>query len=275
MADLPVDMPDSLQDLCILYCIGNLPVLVNSLSRLDNVEDGMSMSQNLGNQLLQYFLKFGIYSENNEGFVDQLLQSVTLCSDLVLKRSRLLTEDSIVQLSNKKLKSIELTYYNDDHASLLYAKKRLVMNSSEHLTKLCLYCRSSEVFFPSSGNPYLTDDENLEDFSEQKLKHLKSFTFQHMDTYSSGPQNRNSYLTTIREECRKILKDNTNLLSLNLLFLVSHPAKWFFCLSKVSTLRNLQYLTLSCSKLGHPFETDPGAIRNDFFTTLPLLKNLR
>lgn len=304
---LPADMPDSLQDLCVFYCINNLQVLVSSLSRLSSAGEGVSLSQTLGNLMLQYYTKFGIHSEDTQEFINQLLQNDQLCSELVVKRSGLLTEDNLTELSNNKLKCIELTYLDDD-MSLLAAKKRLVMNSSEHLTKVCLCCRASQPLFPTQpvlvededfddwfvsedigdtvsntkfymqGPPTLTvksDDAKVEPQNERTLRHLKSFQFQHVGSYEAGTYKRNSCIEVVQKQCEEILKYNTDLQRLSLSFLFSHPVKWIFSLPEMSSLKNLQYLTLSCITLGSGSDTEVHPSKDDFFTNLPLLKHLR
>jgi len=285
----PVDTPDSLQDMCIMYCVNNLPVLVSSMKILRSVEDAVSMSQMLGNHLLQYYTKFGINSSENQEFVNQLLQNEQLCNEVVIRRDGVLTADNIIDLSNNRIKSVEMTFFDSDICDgLLHAKRQLLVNNAKHITKICLYQRSISYLQYICG---LTEDEDSEGSKlvegvqhsvpnnaflksamtstiKQQFTNLKSFSYYNLRTPGNNPASHETH------SLEPFLK-NTGLQSISLLVEAPHPTKWFFNQPERFLWPNLQSLTLTCYSPIDGYLAAEQSVGGDFFKNLPTLKQLR
>lgn len=308
-------VPDSLQNLCIFYCMNNLNVIVASLNRLALTEErSATLSQLLGNQMLEYFMRCGIPSKDQQPFLDQLLQNDQLCNELILRRSGLLTYENICELSNNHLKCIELTCSLADNDK---SKCMLVQKNKEHLTKLSISQRGGEELAiallsellgqdttsDTNGSQHTDNSENKHsDFVantkfvsfggctvvpmetrpsqsepeiKQKAKKLKSFMFQQVLSDRSFGRNSPSYESaTIYSLLLEILKQNQEIVSFSMFSVISHPAQWLLSQREIHSLQNLQSLTLSFVNR-YCQEVVRTEGNLDFFTSLPSLRCLR
>lgn len=142
------DCPDSLQDLCIFYCMNNLDVLVESLNNIQvaNHDTSAMFSMLLGNKMLDYFLHCCLPSDDKEKYVDQLLQNDQLCNELCITRRDMLNAGNLQELANNSIRKLQLSVFDEDcNAGAEEAYKLLFVNCLAHLTSVSLYQKCEEV----------------------------------------------------------------------------------------------------------------------------------
>ncbi|KAL4236756.1 Protein zer-1 [Mactra antiquata] len=348
------DCPESLQDLCICYCMNNLDVLTASMERFfaENEDVSASFSFLFGNRMLDYYSSSIIPTPENQIYVNQLLQNSQLCSQLSLKRRNMYTIENLEELSNNKLRSLDVycSEYADarerETVGLIVEKNignltsvRIAQDWEDGLTTGLLNVLagidydtdSSQInlmkvsqgdmegaadlmakgFDAVSDEKVKKWDDSLEDeagsgdmpsntkyqpfkveameydvesasgSSEQHLSvapNLKFLSYEQVSTPFAPNFEPASSFGWFYLLFSRIFEINHNIHSFSLMSIISHPIGWFLSMPHLSTLQNLQSLTLS-------FEHIPmfAAVSNEleipyvenFFENLPALKSLR
>ncbi|XP_045214515.2 protein zer-1 homolog [Mercenaria mercenaria] len=165
------DCPDSLQDLCIFYCMNNLDILVASLNNISESKDDISstFSLLLGNRLLEYYLCSCLPSEDKEQFVDQLMQNSQLCNEVNISRREVFNPDNVQELANNAIRRLQVTVFDEDSTTgTLEAYRDLLENNLSRLTSLGLYQKCGEESMTGllnllCGRDY---DDDVDDFSD-------------------------------------------------------------------------------------------------------------
>lgn len=176
------DCPDSLQDLCMFYCMNNLDILVKSLYCISDVNDDISstFSMLLGNKMLEYFLRYCLPSEDKEEYVDQLMQTSQLCNELCITRKGMLNAGNVQELANNSIKKLQLTVFDDDIDKGIEKAYRHLVENSPNLTNVSIYQKCEEFLLSDILN-LLCGKEN-----EAEMDEFSSNEDETADTKAAG-----------------------------------------------------------------------------------------
>lgn len=176
------DCPDSLQDLCMFYCMNNLDILVKSLYSISDVNDDISSSFSmlLGNKMLEYFLRYCLPSEDKEEHVDQLMQTSQLCNELCITRRDMLNAGNVQELANNSIKKLQLTVFDDDFDKGIETAYRHLIKNSPNLSNVSIYQKCEEFLLSDILN-LLCGKEN-----EAEVKEFSSEEDETVDSKAAG-----------------------------------------------------------------------------------------
>ena len=184
----PVNSPDTLQDLCIFFCVEHLECLTPGHSGVsgscvsysgegDTVTHEHDLPTALCDKLLVRYIKTCLPDQKSGQKYDALqplLRRKNVCSKLSLLRREILTENDICDISNSSITRVNLFCCNE-----LITRNMLVSNPQ--LTSLCLVAIDVNSWCPQVS----------------KLKHLTSLTLSSCSQKTSAPVPFSQHLTQL------------------------------------------------------------------------------
>ena len=136
---------DSLQDICIFYCVNHLDTLASLLecSKQSSDEATASFSMLLGNRILEYYFKSHIAEDALQGCVDAVISNPQFCNSIFVNRKNMLTCENVSNLAQNAIKELEFTCF-DDYRFIKDEFEILVQQNLKNLTRLKVKQKSTE-----------------------------------------------------------------------------------------------------------------------------------